>query len=121
MSLPVPTCRKSAQGNVKRVTQWFGAAIAVFLVCLPLLSQTNQGTIQGALLDQTGGAIAGATVTVIDVARGVTRALVTDGAGQYVANNLTPGTYTIRAEAKGFRTAEHSGVLLEVGQDIRET
>jgi hypothetical protein len=119
MSLPVPTCGKSAQNNVKRVTQWFGAAIAVFLVCLPLLSQTNQGTIQGALLDQTGGAIAGATVTVIDVARGVTRALVTDGAGQYVANNLTPGTYTVRAEAKGFRTAEHSGVLVEVGQDIR--
>src|SRR5205814_9677434 len=61
----------------------------------------------------------GATVTVIDVARGVTRSLVTDGAGQYVALNVTPGTYTIRAEIKGFRTVEHSGVLVEVGQNIR--
>ena len=25
-----------------------------------------------------------------------------------------PGTYTVRAEAKGFRTEEHSGVLVEV-------
>ena len=95
------------------------AAIAVLLVCLPLLSQTTQGTIQGTVIDQSGGAIAGATVTVIDVARGVTRALTTDGAGEYVATNLTPGTYTVRAEAKGFRTVEHSGVLVEVGQNIR--
>jgi len=119
MSLSVSTCKNSAWENVKKGAQWLGATMAVFLVCLPLFAQTNQSTIQGALLDQTGGAIAGATVTVIDVARGVTRALVTDGAGQYVANNLTPGTYTVRAEAKGFRTVEHSGVLVEVGQSIR--
>ena len=56
---------------------------------------------------------------MIDVASGVTRALTTDGAGQYVATNLTAGTYTVRAEAKGFRTEEHSGVLVEVAQNIR--
>src|SRR5438067_7149680 len=95
------------------------ATAALLLVSLPLFSQSNQGTIQGGVFDQTGGAIAGATVTVIDVARGVTRSLVTDGAGQYVALNVTPGTYTIRAEIRGFRTVEHSGVLVEVGQNIR--
>ena len=89
------------------------------LLCLPLFSQTSQGTIQGGVFDQTGGAVAGAMVSVIDVARGVTRTLTTDGAGQYVATDLTPGTYTVRAEAKGFRTVEHSGVLVEVGQNIR--
>ena len=93
--------------------------IAVFLVSIPLFSQTSQGTIQGGVFDQTGGAVAGATVSVIDVARGVRRALTADGAGEYVANDLTPGTYTVRAEAKGFRTVEHSGVLVEVGQNIR--
>ena len=96
-----------------------GILLTVFLLCLPLFSQTSQGTIQGAVFDQTGGAIAGATVTVTDVARGVSRALTADGAGAYVANNLTPGTYTVRAEAKGFRTVEHSGVLVEVGQTVR--
>jgi hypothetical protein len=101
-------------------TVWvLGATIALFLVCLPLSAQTNQGTIQGAVLDQSGGVIAGATVSVIDVARGGTRVLITDDAGQYAAANLTPGTYTVRAEAKGFRGLEHSGVLVEVGQNIR--
>jgi hypothetical protein len=96
-----------------------GSVIVMLAVCLPMFSQAVQGNITGAVFDQSGGAIASATVTVIDVARGVTRALVTDSAGEYVATNVTPGTYTVRAEAKGFRTVEHSGVLVEVGQNIR--
>src|SRR5437588_837619 len=93
--------------------------VAVLLVGVPAFSQATQATIQGGVFDQTGGAIAGAGVTVVDVARGVARNLVTDGAGQYVANQLTPGTYTVRVMAQGFRTVEHSGVLVEVGQNIR--
>jgi len=116
VSLPL---RKSLRAIVQRAVYVLGAALVVFLGCVPMFSQGSQGTIQGGVFDQTGGAIAGATIAVIDVARGVTRTLVTDGAGQYVALNVTPGTYTIRAEIKGFRTVEHSGVLVEVGQNIR--
>jgi len=58
-------------------------------------------------------------VTVTDVARGVARSLTTDGAGQYVATSLNPGTYTVRAEVKGFKAEDHSGVLVEVGEDVR--
>jgi hypothetical protein len=93
--------------------------LATLLSTVTAFPQATQGSIQGGVFDQTGGAIAGATVTVIDVARGVTRTLTTDSAGQYVANQLTPGTYTVRAEARGFRTVEHSGVTVEVGQNIR--
>ena len=95
------------------------AAMAMLIIPLAAFSQASQGTIQGGVFDQSGGAIPGATVTVTDVARGVKRAFTTDGAGEYVATNLTPGTYTVRAEAKGFRPLEHSGVLLEVGQNVR--
>jgi Carboxypeptidase regulatory-like domain/TonB dependent receptor len=104
---------------VSRVVSALGATLLLFLICLSAFSQSNQGTIQGGIFDQTGGAIAGATVSVIDVARGVTRSLTTDAAGEYVAPSLLPGTYTVRAESKGFRTTEHSGVLVEVGQTIR--
>ena len=99
--------------------QWLALGLAILFLSLPLFSQSSQGTIQGGIFDQTGGAVAGAIVSVIDVARGVTRTLTADGAGQYVANDLTPGTYTVRAEAKGFQTVEHPGVLVEVGQNIR--
>jgi Carboxypeptidase regulatory-like domain len=106
-------------GKFRRSLQLVLGLSGVLLLGMQGFSQATQGTIQGGVFDQTGGVIAGASVTVIDVARGVTRTLVTDGAGQYVANQLTPGTYTIRAMAQGFRTVEHSGVLVEVGQNIR--
>jgi hypothetical protein len=120
MNSPVFQCTESEWRNAKGLLRLLALAIFVLpLICLPLLSQNSQGGVQGGVFDQTGGAIVGATVTVIDVARGVNRVLTSDGAGQYVANNLNPGTYTVRAEAKGFRTEEHSGVLVEVGQNIR--
>jgi hypothetical protein len=112
-------CRGWVSTSLKIASHILGMTLVFFSISPPVFSQANQGTIQGGVFDQTGGAIAGATVTVTDVARGVTRALTTDNAGQYVAPSLNPGTYTIRAEAKGFRSVEHSGVLVEVGQNIR--
>ncbi len=105
--------------GVKKTGRLAGSVLALLLISLPLFSQASQGTIQGGVFDQTGGAIAGAMVTVADVARGLTRNLTTDDAGQYVAASLNPGTFTIRAEAKGFRAIEHTGVLVQVGQNIR--
>jgi carboxypeptidase family protein/TonB-dependent receptor-like protein len=120
MTSPVFHFMQSQWRNARKFSWALTATvILLLLLCLPLFSQNSQGGIQGGVFDQTGGAIAGATVTVIDVARGVNRVLISDSAGQYVANNLNPGTYTVRAEAKGFRTEEHSGVLVEVGQNIR--
>ena len=115
----IPLQCKVSSRWVSRVVSALGATLVLFLICLSAFSQSNQGTIQGGIFDQTGGAIAGATISVIDVARGVTRSLTTDAAGEYVAPSLLPGTYTVRAESKGFRTTEHSGVLVEVGQTIR--
>lgn len=111
--------RRCISAKISGHWQWLALSLAVLFLSIPVLSQTSQGTIQGGVFDQSGGAVAGAMVTVIDVARGVTRTLTADGAGQYIANDLTPGTYTVRAGAKGFQTVEHPGVLVEVGQNIR--
>jgi hypothetical protein len=105
--------------NARKAILLLAPALAVFLVCLPLFSQGGQGTIQGGVFDQTGGAIAGATVTVTDVARGVARPLITDSAGAYIATNLTPGIYTVRGEAKGFQALEHSNIQVQVDQSVR--
>jgi hypothetical protein len=112
-------CEASVCGESKKSIRVLAVMLLLLSAHLPLLSQGTLGVIEGGVFDQTGGAIAGATVTVIDVARGNNRILTTDAAGQYVATNVTPGTYTVRAEAKGFRTEEHTGVLLEVGQNVR--
>jgi hypothetical protein len=95
------------------------ACASLFLVSLPLFSQGSAGRILGSVADQSGGVVAGATVTVLDVQRGISRTLTTDEAGEYVAPDLLPGSYTVRASAKGFKTVERTGLRLEVRQDIR--
>src|SRR5579872_5117237 len=94
-------------------------ASALLLLYLPVFGQGTAGRILGTITDQSGGVLAAATVTVTDVQRGIVRTLVTDQSGEYVAPSLLPGTYAVKAEAKGFKTVEHSGLLLEVGKDLR--
>lgn len=89
-----------------------------FLLSMPVLAQSNAGRILGTVVDQSGAVIVGASVTVTDVQRGITRTLTTDQAGEYAAPNLLPGTYTVRAEAKGFKTVARPNLLLQVGQDL---
>src|SRR5437879_4785498 len=104
---------------IRKAAVSLGAALGVLLICLPLFSQGSYGRILGSVTDQSGGVIAGATVTILDVDRGVSRTLTTDDAGEYNAPNLQPGKYTVRAEAKGFRTVERQNVILEVGKEPR--
>ena len=108
-----------ATRRIRKAVPAFCVAMAVLLISLPLFPQGSQGTIQGGVFDQSGGAVTGATVTIIDPARGSSKVLTTDSAGAYNSQNLTPGTYTVRGEAKGFQTVEHSNVLVEVGQNVR--
>jgi len=96
-----------------------GGVFAVLLLCLPVFSQGSFGRILGTVSDQSGGVVSGATVTVIDTERGVNRTLTTDDAGAYNAPNLTPGNYTVRIEAKGFKKLERQGVVIEVGHEVR--
>ena len=120
MDFSPSVCEKRVRVSVRKAVLVLVATVGVFLVfCLPLFSQGNQGTIQGSVFDQSGGAITGATVTIVDASRGISRALTTDSAGAYVAANVTPGTYLVRGEAKGFQALERSNVTVEVGQNIR--
>ncbi len=109
----------SSNLDVRVTVRVMAVCIAVFLVSLPLFSQGSTGRILGTITDANGGAITGASVTILDVQRGTSRPLTTDESGAYNAPNLTPGTYRVRAEFKGFKTTERQNVVLEVGQELR--
>jgi len=101
----------------KEVDSVWGVCTAVLLVSLSAFSQANSGRILGSISDQTGGAIAGATVNVRDVERGTTRTLSTDEAGAYNAPNLVPAPTTVKVEFQGFRTVERQNI---VGRSARK-
>ena len=103
----------------RAMTRMAALLSALFFYSAASFAQLNLGHIFGSVTDQSGGAIAGAMITVVDVERGVSRPLVADDAGEYSAPSLTPGTYLVRAEAKGFQTVERTGITVGVGQDVR--
>ncbi|HXP81973.1 MAG TPA: TonB-dependent receptor [Verrucomicrobiae bacterium] len=106
--------------------KWKSAfAVSILIVGLsllssaPLFAQGSSGRVVGTITDANGGAVTGATVTILDVDRGTSRALTTDDSGAFNAPNLLPGNYKVRAEFKGFKTTERQNIVLEVGQELR--
>jgi hypothetical protein len=119
MSSFISVYTEVVSAGAKRALFLFGVSLAVILFSVPASAQLNYGHIYGAVTDQTGGAMAGAMVTVVDVDRGISRSLVADDAGEFSASSLLPGNYTVRAESKGFKAGEHTGLTVGVGQDVR--
>jgi hypothetical protein len=111
--------KRSVVIPTQRILVRLGVSVSVLLLCLPASAQLNLGRIWGNISDQSGGVIGGATVTVLDVPRGVARSLTTDSAGGFSASSLVPSTYTVKIEFKGFKTIERQNVDVGVGQDVR--
>src|SRR6202795_1581801 len=73
-----------------------------------------KGSLNGTVVDTTGGAIVGAQ-TILTGQQG-TQSQVTNGSGIFIYQDLIPGTYKVRIEMKGFRTAEVPDVTINVGR-----
>src|SRR5882672_12658679 len=78
-------------------------------------AQITTATLSGTVRDETGASLPGVTLTVRNVATGVTRTATTDSEGRYLVSALNPAEYEIRAELSNFKTAVRSGVVLTVG------
>src|SRR6202790_5146458 len=92
---------------------------ALLLLSASSAAQSTTGRILGTLTDQSGAAVAGATVVISDVQRGTSRTLTTDESGAYAAPDLPPGTYKIHVQARGFKSVERPDVQIEVATDVR--
>lgn len=86
--------------------------VASFCVC----GQTPTGTLQGTVSDESGALVSGAAVTVSNTNTNEAKKLETDSGGRYVVPFLTPGTYTVSIEAKGFNSAKESNIKIDVSQ-----
>lgn len=77
------------------------------------------GTLSGVIGDPAGRAVAGARVTATNAATGVARGLATDDRGFYSFQSLPVGTYTLDADARGFKPVRREGI--EINIDARVT
>ena len=91
------------------------ALVATAVVPGPVAAQQTESRIVGRLVDDTQGAIPGATVTVTSTQTGAVRTMVSEADGSFSVTNLGPGTYTVLVELPGFGS-ETRQVTLGLGQ-----
>ena len=72
--------------------------------------------IVGTVVDPSGAAIAGATVTIIGTETGSKRSVKTDAAGRFNFPQLQPGSYSVRADVEGFESQINESVSSGLGQ-----
>src|ERR1700676_1721218 len=99
----------------------FSVVVPLFLAMGILLSshayaQISGATLSGTVTDPSGAVVPQATMTIKNVATGITRSNTTSTAGFYSAPNLLPGMYEVKAEAQGFSSKIQTGVNLTVGE-----
>ncbi len=84
------------------------------LIAIPLCAQGSGPMLSGTIKGTSGAAIAGAKVTIKNLATGETSETQTNAAGVYSVGNLAPGDYEVSVTAAGFN-GEQTKVTMKAG------
>jgi hypothetical protein len=108
LSLNTTAAMGAYQDKEKALAGTMRAALAA-----PAAAPSASGlSISGTVTDRIGAAIPGASVIVTELATGTAHMLKTDGTGRYVVDGLVPGTYSVTAQANGFRKQSLAAVAV---------
>jgi hypothetical protein len=69
-----------------------------------MFGQTQTSSVLGTVVDPAGAAVPSVPVTVTNQGTGAARQATTDTGGLFRVTNIFAGTYSIKVEAKGFKT-----------------
>jgi hypothetical protein len=94
-------------------------ASLVFLLCPLSRGQAVSATLLGNVTDDTGAAVPNAPVQILEGATGIGHAGVTNESGNFTFPDLTPGTYSVSVESKGFKKETRENVDLVVNTTTR--
>ena len=90
-------------------------AIPLVLVTLAGHAQTFRGGINGTVIDATGAAVAGASITAIDTATGVKTSGVSTSSGEFLFQDLQLGEYSVTVSAPGFVNTKVDHINISAG------
>ncbi len=95
--------------------------LLLFLFLLPTMAQVRTGNIYGTVLDSnTGQPLPGVTV-ILTGPKIAPQKAITTSEGHFRFLSLPPGSYTIKASLKGFKTLLRKNIVVNVGSNIQLT
>jgi len=95
-------------------------ALLVLAMAMPPVSSAQgiTGSITGTVTDQTGAAVPGATVTIVELTTNATHTITTSEIGSYTVPDLSPGQYTVTISKGSFKSFRQSGLTLQIDQIV---
>src|SRR6266498_708998 len=98
----------------------YALLMSLALACLltGASAQGLTGQISGSLTDSQGGGVSNARVEVINEETAQSRAVTSDGEGNFVVTQLLPGTYSLVVTAGGFKRFEQKGIVLTANERV---
>ena len=84
-----------------------------FTTVVAARAQQTLGSLNGTVVDASGAAVPGSSVTATDASIGVTRTTKAQGNGYFQIFNLPVGTYAVTATHDGFDTTELTGIEVQ--------
>src|SRR6185295_6217147 len=81
------------------------AVFALVVAAAPVFAQTATSSITGVVIDDAGGVVPGANVSVKSESTGAESRTVTSTTGAFTVPALNVGTYTVTVALQGFKTA----------------
>jgi hypothetical protein len=96
--------------NLKRFR--YIVSILILSFSPSLFGQAVNATLLGTITDSTGATVAGAKVIATETATGLIHESVTNDSGNFTFPDMPPGTYSISAEARGFKKETHQNIDL---------
>ena len=93
---------------------------ALLLISAAGLGQQQAASLTGQVIDSTGAAVPGATVTISDPLRGTKNSTITDERGNYTVPQIPPGDhYEITVTKPGFKETVQREIVLQVAQSAK--
>ncbi|MFN2578648.1 MAG: TonB-dependent receptor [Pyrinomonadaceae bacterium] len=94
----------------------FGVVFVLSIACCTALGQAGTSTVRGTVTDQQGNVVAGATVTLTNLATNTSRTTTSADVGIYTFEFVPPGDYKVEITATGFKKAVVNNVHALVSQ-----
>src|SRR5260370_59905 len=95
---------------------FFAILLVCLFVCASAYSQTGTSSVVGTITDPQGKPVAGAKVTLTNVATNATRSTQSSGTGAYLFDLISPADYRLEVEAKGFNKTVIDNVRALIGR-----
>ena len=93
------------------------AGIACILVSSVAIAQTSAGSLTGRVVDVSGAALPGVTITATNASTGFSRSVTTGSDGRYIFPSLPVGTYEVTADLPGFASITTRAVEIQVATE----